>query len=105
MMSPFAFPQIPPVLNTEVGIPFNIPLSSNPTIGYSWNISRLPQFISLTDEYYIPDPSLPGMVGVGGTQVFTFVAVSAGDDILSFNYSTPWGVYGGSYAIQVIASY
>ncbi len=95
--------QILPVHYTKTGVPFNIPLSSNPSTGYAWTISNQPQFIRLIDEKYVADPHPPGWVGVGGTQVFTFVAVGAGDDVLSFIYSTPWGEYGSTYAIRVIA--
>lgn len=102
--TPFALPQIMPVQYVNVGQTFNVPLSSNPSTGYQWTITNQPQFISLADEKYVPDPHPPGMVGVGGTQVFTFVANYTGDGILSFVYSTPWGESGSNYAVRIIAT-
>lgn len=99
------FNRVLPVHYAKVGIPFEIPLRSNPSTGYSWTITYMPHYLRVINEKFVPDPHPPGLVGVGGTQVFTFVAGYAGDDVLSFVYATPWGETGNYYTVRVIAYY
>jgi predicted secreted protein len=83
--------------------PFNILLDSNPTTGYQWKLIWYPPFVRLINEIYIPDFHPQGMVGTGGKQVFTLIADYAGEGLLVFDYSTPWGEHGKQYTVCVIA--
>lgn len=82
---------------------FYIPLSSNPTTGYAWKLTEYPSFIRIIDDKYYPASHPPGILGAGGTQVFTLIADYAGEGLLHFDYATPWGDHGGYRNIYVIA--
>jgi inhibitor of cysteine peptidase len=85
------------------GETFNVSLASNPTTGYEWRLTRYPPFIRLLKELYYPQAHPEGMVGTGGIQVFILTADYAGEGMLHFDYVRPWGGYGGSKDIYVIA--
>jgi len=73
----------------DVGQHFAIELDSNPTTGYSWQLSAPPgSQVSLIDEDYTP--SGPQNAGSGGVQRFTFEASATGTTSLAFAYVRPW---------------
>jgi predicted secreted protein len=55
-----------------------VALKGNRTTGYYWQVKDRPAFLSAPAELYVQDPAAPGMVGVGGTERFTFRAIGAG---------------------------
>lgn len=57
----------------NVGESFDIKLAENPTTGYRWALTRLPENFYLLSDYYVPNQ--PMMAGSGGNHYFTFVAV------------------------------
>lgn len=57
----------------NVGESFDIKLAENPTTGYRWALTRLPESFYLLSDYYVPDQ--PMKAGSGGNHYFTFVAV------------------------------
>jgi len=68
---------------------FTIPLQLNPSTGYSWE----PQFdrtaLSLVDSVFISDSNPHNLVGVPGSQVFTFQGTKQGTSIITFNNISP----------------
>jgi formylglycine-generating enzyme required for sulfatase activity len=76
-------------VTTAVGEEFEINLESNPTTGYSWSlVEHLPDWLELVGMTYVATD--PGMVGGGGTEIWTFRATGAGSTTLTFEYERPW---------------
>jgi inhibitor of cysteine peptidase len=70
-----------------------VKLGSNPTTGYSWNENATmltAQKIITQQSYDYVEPTSTGIVGAGGTSVWTFKAVAAGVGIIQLSYSRPW---------------
>ncbi len=70
-----------------------VKLGSNPTTGYSWseNATMLTaQKIIVQQSYEYVEPTSTGIVGAGGTSVWTFKAVTAGVGNIQLSYSRPW---------------
>jgi inhibitor of cysteine peptidase len=83
----------PPADTIEVivGEDFVIPLDSNPTTGYSWELaSSLPKWLELIGSEYVPTPTEPGIVGSGGVEEWTFRANTEGTTTITFEYRRPW---------------
>jgi inhibitor of cysteine peptidase len=70
----------------KVGASLAITLDSNPSTGYSWQVSRLKRDIlhQQGQPQYTP-PAQP-MPGAGGQHTFQFVAVGAGRTTLTLVY-------------------
>jgi len=68
---------------------FAITLRSNPSTGYHWE----PQFdsaaLSLTNSLFVSDPNPHNLVGVPGSQVFTFQGLEKGPTTITFNNISP----------------
>lgn len=78
------------LVEVRVGQEFNITLESNPTTGYQWQLAKqlnetILEFIG--SEY---KPSESGLIGAGGTEVWTFKAVNSGTTEISLKYVRPW---------------
>ncbi|WP_309628152.1 protease inhibitor I42 family protein [Brevundimonas sp.] len=76
-----------------VGQTLRISLPSNATTGYAWtlsgsNIEILNPGTPFGEE--VTDPHEPGMVGVGGTTSWRFLAAQPGTVRLSFAYRRAW---------------
>jgi inhibitor of cysteine peptidase len=71
------------------GQDFTITLRSNPSTGYRWE----PQFdnatLTLTDSVFISDPNPYNLVGVPGSQVFTFQGIVKGTTVITFLNVSP----------------
>jgi len=71
------------------GQDFTIALRSNPSTGYHWE----PQFdstaLTLTDSVFVSDPNPHNLVGVSGSQVFTFQGLTKGTTTITFNNVSP----------------
>jgi inhibitor of cysteine peptidase len=66
-----------------------ISLGSNPSTGYSWEIESALDGIlqQIGEPVFMPDTNLPGS---GGTEVFTFRAIAAGELSLRLIYHRTW---------------
>ncbi len=68
---------------------FTIPLQSNPSTGYHWE----PQFdstaLSLTGSVFVSGPNPNHLVGVPGSQNFTFQGITQGTSVITFNNISP----------------
>ncbi|KAJ3361815.1 hypothetical protein GGF32_006990 [Allomyces javanicus] len=90
-----ASPAINQNVNATVGDDFKIMLDSNATTGYQWEfvgpINVAPNnVVRMTSSEYQNAAAPAGMVGVGGKQIFHFVATAPGADLISFNYKRSW---------------
>ncbi|MGZ4863977.1 MAG: protease inhibitor I42 family protein [Halobacteriota archaeon] len=76
-------------LTAAQGQNFTITLRSNPSTGYQWE----PQFdstaLTLVDNVFSSDPNPNKLVGVPGSQVFTFHTLTNGTTTITFNYVSP----------------
>ena len=77
-------------IKVSPGEKFVIVIASNPTTGFSWKIAKPinENVIKLLNSEYIPARS--GLIGAGGKEVWTFVAVAAGETSISLKYVRPW---------------
>ena len=68
---------------------FTITLRSNPSTGYHWE----PQFdstaLTLTDSVFVSDPNPHNLVGVPGSQIFTFQGLAKGTTTITFDNVSP----------------
>ncbi len=73
------------------GSTLTVRLAANPTTGYVWSSAIEDEnILSFESEVYEGAPSKEGMVGVGGTSVFTLKAKDAGNCDVVFVYGRPW---------------
>lgn len=79
-------------VTVPVGARVHILLRGNPTTGYRWRTTAIRgQAVRLRGEPdYRPGAQPRGMVGGGGTFVFTVEAVQPGRSDLAFAYARPW---------------
>ena len=89
---PAAKPDSPLRVQAVAGKEFAISLKSNPTTGYSWQLAKPAEaaVVKLVKSDYQADSHPPGMVGVGGKEVWTFTAVGPGKTVLDFKYVRAW---------------
>ena len=77
----------------------SITLDSNPTTGFSWQVSQSEELFHVETEY-IEDKHEEGMVGVGGKETITLTPVKAGKTEVTLTYARPWE--GGEQADQIV---
>ena len=82
-------------VHVKVGETFTIKLASNPTTGFRWllDLTREAEdaaVVSKVSDDYVADAHAPGMVGVGGTERWTFRAEKPGSMVLPFVYRRAW---------------
>lgn len=65
-------------------------LDANPTTGYSWVITSVPEQFSSDYDNYIQDEAEEGMTGVGGTQEYHIIALNDGTGIMTLEYKQDW---------------
>ena len=76
-------------IKVKAGQKFIIRMESNPTTGYSWQLSKdLDNIIVLVTNAFIPPESK--LCGAGGHEVWTFKAIGEGQMDISLNYVRPW---------------
>ena len=64
---------------------------ANPTTGYSWTYEISDEsVIKFTDDEYVEDKAEPGVVGVGGREIFTFTSLKKGKAVISLTYEQNW---------------
>jgi predicted secreted protein len=71
------------------GRSFTITLRSNPSTGYRWDPQYDRAALSLTDSVFISDPNPHNLVGVPGSQVFTFQGLAKGTTTITFDNVSP----------------
>lgn len=76
-------------INLTAGDEFRLELPGNITTGYNWTIDALDESaLQLVSEDY--EESRSDLLGAGGTSVFTFKALQAGQTSLKLIYSRPF---------------
>lgn len=78
-------------------------LDANPTTGYSWVITSVPEQFSSDYDNYIQDEAEEGMNGVGGTQEYHIIALNDGTGIMTLEYKQDWdgGESDGIYELKL----
>jgi inhibitor of cysteine peptidase len=71
---------------------FIIALGSNPSTGYSWQASYDETMLELVggEPEYEADETEEGIVGAGGTELFRFLTLAAGETEITMVYAQPW---------------
>ncbi len=82
-------------VTVDASTPIAISLASNPTTGYSWVVTSVPDPAVLAadspiDGVYVADAVASGVVGAGGIQTWGFHAVTAGTTTFTAEYARPW---------------
>lgn len=78
-------------LRYKKGDRFTIELPSNPTTGYKWQLAQplaVKSIVGISKSEYKPKKT--GLIGSGGTQVFTLRARRQGTIHIIFEYKRPW---------------
>ena len=77
-----------------IGQRLEVRLPSNPSTGYSWSFVETPSHVLKLEgpSTYEADSRAEavGMVGAGGTEIWTFRVEGAGTQELRFEYRRPW---------------
>ena len=68
---------------------FTVRLPSNPTTGFRWEVVDLGPVTQVGESVY-EAPADTGVVGAGGTEVFTFTSNASGSGELKLEYRRPW---------------
>ncbi len=84
------------------GQTFTISLSANPSTGYEWKPTFDTATLSLRDHTFIRNPTSTLLVGVGGTDLFTFQALRVGATSVTFDYVSPEGQTTQSTSYSVV---
>ena len=74
---------------TAAGQVLMISLESNPTTGYSWQLSQDRELFELR-SFYAAAPQTALIAGAGGWQRFILTPIASGTVCLSLSYSRPW---------------
>jgi inhibitor of cysteine peptidase len=76
-----------------VGDTLIIELKSNPSTGFSWILVQNTDETVLQEtghDFILDETADPPMPGSGGTEVWNFKALAAGETNISLEYSQPW---------------
>ncbi len=65
-------------------------LDANPTTGYSWVITSVPEQFASDYDNYVQDEADEDMTGVGGTQEYHIVALNDGTGTMTPEYKQDW---------------
>jgi len=78
------------MITARVGEEFTITLDSNPTTGYSWNLSdSFPKgIIKLLGSEY--QPPVTRRKGAGGKEIWRFKTLAVGKTTITLEYLRPW---------------
>lgn len=94
--------EVPPdsVIHVPAGDGFTIALDANPTTGYHWELEQIEQRENVVEQSgepeYLQDAHEEGMVGVGGTEIWSFRSIAAGEAVIHFAYYAPGAESGDS---------
>ena len=78
-----------------VGGTLTVTLESNPTTGFTWELTELSDqtVLALIEIKYEPGEEAkqePSLSGAGGTEIWSFEALKKGEATISMEYSQPW---------------
>lgn len=78
-------------------------LDANPTTGYSWSITSMPEQFTSDYNMYVQDEAEEGMTGVGGKQEYHILTLDDGTGTMTFEYEQEWdgGESGGTYELKL----
>jgi inhibitor of cysteine peptidase len=77
-------------ITVKVGQEFAIVLDSNPSTGYTWNITGpLSPAVAKVSNTYTANPNPQNLAGSGGKDTWVFKGVSAGDALIQMEYLPP----------------
>jgi inhibitor of cysteine peptidase len=78
------------VIRARAGENFTITLASNPTTGYNWQLAQPldEKIVRLVGSEYLP--ARTGLIGSGGEEKWSFLAVNKGATRVLFKYTRPW---------------
>ena len=80
-----------PQINASLGKEFAISLESNPSTGFEWWTKYDPNYLDLMNSTFVNGNEKSGLLGVQGTQMFTFNAKSAGNtEVIIMLLLNPW---------------
>lgn len=78
-------------LTLTVGQPLVLRLPANRSTGYRWKLVTEPKVLKTEGEpRFEQNPSADNMVGVSGNEVWHFLALQQGIDLLRFEYRRSW---------------
>ena len=77
-------------------------LESNPTTGYSWQVSQSEELFNI-ESVYEQKKSSENLLGAGGTETFTLTPLKPGKTELTLTYVRPWE--DGEKADQLVYSF
>lgn len=77
-------------IEVPAGQEFTITLESNPTTGFSWQLSGPldESVVQLVGSSY--NSGQPGLPGAGGEEIWTFQSVGTGETSITLEYRRPW---------------
>jgi len=79
------------IVQMQAGEELVISLDSNPTTGYSWQLTEpLSGIMAQQGEVAFTQQGEEGLVGAGGVEVFRFTAEQAGTAIIQLGYLRVW---------------
>jgi len=80
-------------MHVAAGTDLSFTLEANPTTGYHWVLAGIEQENEVVEQsgeaVYTPSANPEGMVGAGGTEEWTFTALSAGEALITLDYMPP----------------
>lgn len=80
-------------IHVAAGDDFSITVESNPTTGYQWKCDGIEQETTIVEQagepVYHQDENPDGMMGVGGTETWSFKAVLSGEAVIQLGYYPP----------------
>jgi len=79
-----------------------ISLESNPTTGYSWQVSQSEELFQ-AESVYTESVHEEGLTGAGGTEVITLTPLKPGKTEVTLTYARPWE--GGEQADQLVYTF
>jgi inhibitor of cysteine peptidase len=71
------------------GQDFTVTRRTNPSTGYYWELRFDSKTLSLADRTFVSDPNPYNLVGVPGTETFTFRALTKGTTEVRFSNVSP----------------
>ena len=77
------------VVEVGAGQQFTVRLPSNATTGFRWEVADIGPVTQIGESVY-EAPQESGIVGAGGTEVFTFKSGTSGPGELKLEYRRPW---------------
>ena len=78
------------VVNLKTGDTLAVRLASNPSTGYSWDVSKGKADVLLERNKVFERGAADSPLGTGGTDVWMFEAVKEGKQKVTFTYRRPW---------------